>query len=138
MKERKELNATEREEVVISAYWPPRLTDELPIGYSGGSKSFIVLESIGLILTLASEIIRLPIGAKFLPLWRRLSWVRLSFTLFLILLTHLSRRQQKKAKGFYQLDMHGTPTHYIGPDSPVSIMGHVGLSRERFLQSPGS
>ena len=126
-----ELNSTEQERLIISAYWPQRSTDEVLIGY-GVSKRFIVYECVGLLLAFSNRIVKLPIGSKFISLNTQLS---LSLMLSVILLLFLSGRNQKNLRGFYQLDEHGTPTHYINRYPPVSIRGHIGLSRKRFLQS---
>jgi hypothetical protein len=127
-----ELDATEQDGLIISAYWPQRSTDELPIGYGGISRRFVVAESIGLALTLINRFIRLPIGAKY----RAMNpWLRTSLMLCITLLMVLPRRHPKKKVGFYQLDADGTPTHYIGHFPPAPIRGHLGLSRKKFLQS---
>jgi hypothetical protein len=128
----KELNSTEQEGLIISAYWPGISKDEMPIGY-GVSKRFIVYESIGLLLAVSSRFVRLPIGSKFISLN---PWFRLGLMLFTVLLLFLPGRRKKKLAGFYQLDELGTPTHYIGRNPPTNIRGHIGLNRKRFLQSP--
>jgi len=130
----KELNSTEQEGLSISAYWSPRSRDEMPIGYGGITKRFILYQCLGLILVFSSKFVKLPIGSRF----RAMNpWLLLSLTLFTILLSFLPGRQKKEMMGFYQLDEHGVPTHYIGSYPPVSIRGHMGLNRKNFLQSLG-
>jgi len=125
----KELNATEQEGLIISAYWPQRSPDDIRIGY-GMNRRFLLFEIVGGILTFSNRMVRLPIGSKFISVN---PWWRLGLLLCLVLLLFLPNRYQKKMSGFYQLDEHGTPTHYIGRFPPASIRGHVGLSRKRFL-----
>jgi hypothetical protein len=134
MKEPQELTSTEQERLTISAYWPQIATEETPIGYGGLNKRFIIAECIGLLLTLSSRFVRLPVGSRFIALN---PWLRVSFMLVMLLLLFLPGGQQRKKIGFYQLDAHGTPTHYIGRFPPASIRGHIGLSRKRFFQPIG-
>jgi hypothetical protein len=118
------------ENILISAYWPAKDRDDVPVGY-GMQKSHLVFQFVLTFYGLLHQIMAWFLEPRVRPLMR--PGVRL-LTLMLpgIILALLANRGRKYT-GFYQLDNEGGPVQYLSPAPPKSIQGRIGVGRKRFF-----
>ena len=119
------------ENILISAYWPAKDGDDVPVGY-GAQKTHLVFQFAFTLFGLVNQIMAWFLEPRVRPLMS--PGVRLLTLMFPGLILALLANRGRKYTGFYQLDKEGRPVQYLSPAPPKSIQGRMGVGREKFFE----
>ncbi len=126
------IDQAEQNNILITAYWPQRHTDEPHIGY-GRRKDAFAFQIVGTLFTLTSRVLGWFVEPRVRPIMK--PWVRFALLLLPALSIGILANRGNKAKGFYQLDDEGRPVLFLSSAPPENIQGRMGVSRKRFLRN---
>ncbi len=119
------------ENILISAYWPPKDENDVPVGY-GVQKTHLALQMSLSSFTFVSQVLTRFLEPRIRPLMR--PGVRLLMLMLPAIILALLANRGRKYTGFYQLNNEGRPVQYLSPAAPESIQGRMGVGRKKFFE----